>query len=140
MKNTFSLFILMLVASLLLSGCDTLLAPSGDWELRLRGTVTSAGSIGYEIGGRQLFTVEVELGETAEEIGPKLAALMTAGGLIVDTETTVERRSWVPAGEPYYGFIVRSVRQPLRKGDARGISLGIKGPIFAEIENIELPP
>jgi phage tail sheath gpL-like len=136
MKNTLALFVLTMVAALLLSGCESLLAPSGDWELRLRGTATSAGSVGYEIGG-QLFAVEVEPWETAEEIGPKLAALMTASGLIVDTETAVKPHSYMPTGESYYGFIVRGVRQPSGKGDAVGISVGTTGPLFREIEDVK---
>lgn len=91
----------------------------GDWELSLGGEASSPGEVGYEVNGR-LLSVDVEVGETAEEIGPRLAALMKTEGLVVECE--------LYNGEYYY-FILREVQQPASRGHVLGIVRGVCGPL-----------
>lgn len=122
----------VLLLALLLSGCTL----HGDWELSLQGTATSTGSIGYVIDGQE-FIVDVDQGDTAQDIGPKLVALMRASGLMVDSETAVNPPHY--QDQPYYAFIVRGVRQPSGKPEVLGISVGYSGPLQPGLEDVKLP-
>ena len=112
-----SLGLLMLFVALACAACPPSLA--GDWGLRLQGVASNSGSIGYEVDG-ELFSVDVEIGETVEQIGPRLIALMKAEGLTVECE--------LYDGARYY-FILRDVREPVDKGQALGITRGSAGPL-----------
>jgi len=112
----------IVLLGLSLLACTTCACPSlraGDYELDLEGVSSSAGSVGYEVNGK-LFSVDIEIGETAEQIGPRLIALMKAEGLTVECE--------LYDGARYY-FILRDVREPVDKGQALGITRGSAGPL-----------
>ncbi len=131
MKNILAAFLLTVVLALLLSGCTR----AGDWELYLQGTSTSSGSIGYVIEG-QTFQVDVAQGDTARDIGPKLAVLIKASGLIVEAETDADPPHY--QDQPYYAFVVRNLRQgPVARTGVLGISVGFRGPLLPSIESIK---
>lgn len=96
-----SLGLLALLVVLTCTACPPSL--EGDWEVSLEGVASNSGSVGFEVDG-QLFSVDVETGDTAEQIGPRLTALMKAAGLTVECE--------LYDGERYY-FILRDVREPV---------------------------
>ena len=122
-----SLGLLMLFVVLACTGCPPSLA--GDWELKLRGVASSSGFVGYELDG-ELFTVDVETGETAEQIGQRLTALMKAEGLTVECE--------LYDGERYY-FILRDIDGPPEsQSHALGIGGGSCGPLQDDRMLIEL--
>jgi len=101
---------------------------SADCELHLRGAASGPGSVGFEVNGK-LFSVDVETGETVEQIGPRLTALMKTEGLAVECE--------LYDGESYY-FIVRGRGQPAPTGRVLGVGVGYCGPLQddrMEIEN-----
>ncbi|MDY6912502.1 MAG: hypothetical protein SVM79_09115 [Chloroflexota bacterium] len=107
-----------------------------DWELHFEGTATSDGSEGFVIDG-WVFSVVVNPGDTAEDVGRTMTKLLRANGLQVDSETTTKLRPhpFRPTSEPYFGFMLREVRQqPLGKSGAQGISAGFRGPIHPEDE------
>ena len=106
-----------LLTCLLLTGC--VFSRSGDWELSLSGVASWAGPVAYKVDG-ELFSVHVEPGETAEEIGPQLTALMKAKGLIVECERYHLRK---------YYFILRDVREPEPQSGAGGIIRGYCGTL-----------
>ncbi|MDY6917826.1 MAG: hypothetical protein SVP26_07765 [Chloroflexota bacterium] len=99
------------------SGCW--LSGTGDWELHLSGAARETGVVGYKIDG-QLLTVDVDLGETAQEVGPRLAALMRAEGLTVECER---------CHEGTYYSIVRGTGTPDTRTDVQGIVTGHGGPL-----------
>ena len=120
--------ILMLLAVVASPGCRPSLA--GDWGLRLHGVVSSPGWVGYEVEDK-LFSVNVETGDTAEQIGPRLAAVMRAAGLLVDCERFADCGG-VYDGE-CYTFILRDAHGPLEhESQAQGIGGGSCGPIIDE--------
>ena len=92
-----SVAIAMVFVGLISPECPIGLA--GDHGLWLRGTAPDAGWIGFEVEGR-MFRVDVETGDTAEQIGPRITELMKAAGVAVDCERY--------DGE-HYMFIVRNV-------------------------------
>ncbi|TET38943.1 MAG: hypothetical protein E3J65_04640 [Dehalococcoidia bacterium] len=110
-----ALGLLTLLVVLACAGCLRV----GDYELSLGGVASKAGSVGYEVNGR-LLSVDVEAGETAEEIGPRLPAVMKAEGLAVECQ--------LYDGERYY-FILRDVREPVHKPEALGVTTGHCGPL-----------
>ena len=112
----------IVLLGLLFLACTACACPilrAGDYELDLEGVASSAGSVAFEVSGK-LFSVDVEIGETAEQIGPRLTALMKAEGLTVECE--------LYDGERYY-FILRDVREPVHKGRVLGIARGRAGPL-----------
>jgi len=112
----------IVLLGLLFLACTACACPilrAGDYELDLEGVASSAGSVAFEVSGK-LFSVDVEIGETAEQIGPRLTALMKAEGLTVECE--------LYDGERYY-FILRDVREPMGKPQALGVSVGRGGPL-----------
>jgi hypothetical protein len=131
MKNILVVFILTMFLTVLLSGCTS----TGDWKLYLQGTSTSSGSIGYVIES-QTFQVEAAQGDTARDIGPKLAALIKASGLIVEVETDAVPPHY--QDQPYYAFVVKNLhQQPVSKTEVLGISVGISGPLQQTIAGIK---
>lgn len=122
--------LLVLVAGLAIMGPNIahwISLMSADWEFSLEGVASSPGWVGFEVNGK-LFSVDVEIGETVEQIGPRLTALMKAEGLTVECELF--------DGEGYY-FILRDVREPVHKGQALGITRGSAGPLQADRMLIE---
>jgi len=102
----------------------------GDHGLKLRGVVSSPGWVGYEVEG-ELFSVGGEKGDTAEQIGPQLAAVMRAAGLRVDCERFADCEGVYD--EECYTFILRDTHGfPELESQARGIGGGACGPVTDE--------
>jgi len=99
--------------------CNWISLMSADWGFHLEGVASSNGSVGFEFN-RNVFSVDVETGETVAEIGPRLTALMKEDGLAVECE--------LYDGNSYY-FIVRGVGQPATRGEVLGIARGHCGPL-----------
>jgi len=102
----------------------------GDYGLTLHGVVSSPGWVGYEVEG-ELFSVDVKAGDTAEQIGPRLTAVMRAAGLRVDCERFAD------CGRVYdgecYTFILRDIYGGADlESQARGIGGGACGPVTDE--------
>ncbi|MBA7600579.1 hypothetical protein ES703_07637 [subsurface metagenome] len=109
--------LLMLFVVLACAGCRPSLA--GDYGQFLEGVASSSGWVGIEVDG-QLFSVDVETGDTAEQIGLRLTALMKAAGLVVDCERYDGER---------YTFILRDVDGPPegKREAAFGITMAAGG-------------
>lgn len=126
-----SVAIAMLLVGLISPECPPTLF--GDYGLYLRGVVSSPGWVGVDVDD-ELFSVNVEAGDTAEQIGPQLAAAMRAEGLRVDCERFVDCQGGYGSYESYggecYCFIIRDAHGPPElESQARGLGRGGCGPV-----------
>ena len=130
-----SVAIAMVYVGLISPGCPP--TGFGDHGLSLRGVVSSPGWVGYEVEG-ELFSVDVEAGDTAEQIGPRLTAVMRAAGLLVDCERFTDCQG-VYDGE-CYTFVLRDIYGfPEPESQARGIGEGAGGPLIETVSSRLVP-